>query len=324
MPAPSRFATIDALRGVAAIAVMLFHADGDTPLEMPGGYLAVDLFFALSGFVIAHSYAARMDAGMAFGTFMRLRMARLWPMLALGAVLGIVLHGGHAGMLFLLPNPHSPDMLYPANPPFWSLLLEMIGYAGFALLWWRIGARGLGMIIAVAAATLAIASAGDAKLLGFGAQWQGMLPGLARLAFAFSIGIAIWHFRKGAAQRRITNAAWALPAAFLVAAWGAGQTNLPGLAVILLLVPLLTWLATGWEVPQARLAAALGDCSYPLYCVHVPLIATAQAMQMSVWIVLLALPPLALWLDRAVDAPLRQHLRKLLIPRPARARPEAV
>ena len=321
--ASARFGTIDALRGVAAIAVMLFHADGDTPIEMPGGYLAVDLFFALSGFVIAHSYASRLDKGMPFATFMRLRAARLWPMLALGAILGIVLHGGHAGMLFLLPNPNSPDMLYPANPPFWSLLLEIIGYAAFALLWGRIGVRGLGTIITASAVTLVIASVGGNKLLSFGAEWQGMVPGLARLAFAFGMGVAIWHLRKGARDRQVTPFAWALPAIFLFAAWISGQTNPPGLIVIFLLVPALTWFASHWEIPQSRIAAALGDCSYPLYCIHVPLIASAQAAGAPVWTVLLALPAFALWLDRAVDAPLRRLARRALIRNPSPNRASA-
>lgn len=311
-PSAGRFATIDALRGVAAIAVMLFHLDPAAQLAVPGGYLAVDLFFALSGFVIAHSYAARLTAGIGFGTFMRLRIARLWPMLALGAILGIVLHGGHAGLLFLLPHPLSPSMLYPANPPYWSLLLEMAAYAVLALAWGRIGARGLATSILASAAILVWFASGPDKLLSFGAEWGVLLPGLARLGFAFGTGVALYHWRKHGPRRRATSIAWALPLGFVTICALVTQDNLPGLLVILFVVPALTWLATCWEVPQTRAAAILGGLSYPLYCIHLPLLvwATAAGFQTAM---LVALPFLALWLDRAVDAPARRALKRLLL-----------
>ncbi|MBU1252770.1 MAG: acyltransferase [Alphaproteobacteria bacterium] len=307
-----RFATIDALRGVAAIAVMLFHLDTDAPLAMPGGYLAVDLFFALSGFVIAHSYAGRMDAGMGFGTFMRLRIARLWPMLALGAALGIVLHGGHAGMLFLLPNPLSPAMLYPANPPYWSLLLELAAYAGFALAWGQMGARGLAGVIIASAAILAFYASGPNKLLSFGAEWGVLLPGFARLGFAFGIGVAVYHWRKASPPRRTTALAWTLPVIFAAICALVGQANWPGLLAILFVVPALAWLATCWEVPQTRAAAILGDLSYPLYCIHLPLLAWAAGTGFAA-AMLIVLPFAALWLDRRVDGPARRALKRLLL-----------
>ena len=311
---PDRFATVDALRGVAALAVMLFHADIGGVFAFHGGYLAVDLFFALSGFVIAHSYAPRLGAGMGFAQFMRLRVARLWPMLLVGALLGIVLHGGHAGMLFLLPNPLSPTMLYPANPPFWSLLLEMIAYAALALLWGRIGARGLLAIIAASAAVLVFSARGAVPIEGLGAQWDAFWPGLARLGFAFGIGVAIWHLRRHRTQRRRSMGAWLIPAAFAAIAGIIGQGDGAALAVILLAVPALTWLATCWEVPHRRAAAVLGDLSYPLYCIHVPLLATAAGLGLEI-AMLCALPVAALWLDRAVDARARAAFKRWLAPR---------
>lgn len=316
---PSRFATIDALRGVAAIAVMLFHADLGGPLAFHGGYLAVDLFFALSGFVIAHSYAGRLDAGMGFGPFMRMRVARLWPMLLLGAILAIVLHGGHAGMLFLLPNPLSQTMLYPANPPYWSLLLEMIAYVAFALFWGRIGLRGLAAIIVTSVAVLFVASRGNVPMEGLGAQWDAFWPGIARLGYAFGIGVAIWHFRRNSVARKSTWRAWSLPLAFAALTALIGQGSDSALLVIFVAVPALTWAATCWEIPHRGLAAALGDLSYPLYCIHVPLLATAAGFGLEVG-ALLALPFAALWLDRSVDCRARSAFRRWLSGAPAAAR----
>lgn len=309
---PQRFATIDALRGVAAICVMLYHAGEDFPLHMSDGYLAVDLFFALSGFVIAHSYGTRIDNGLGFNAFMRLRAARLWPMLILGALLGMGLHGGHAGMLFLLPNPKSPDMLFPTNPPFWSLLLEMVAYAAFVLLWTRLGWRGLGIILVSSAIVLAISSTGDVRFEHFGAGWATVPQGLARLAFAFGSGVAIWSIRvKWPEPCRTSLVAWLVPLAFALIALFASETNLIALMVCLIAVPTLVWWASRFEVPHTRLAAGLGDLSYPLYCIHMPLIATAAAAGWKGPMVL-ALPAIALLLDRTVDRRARAAFKRIL------------
>ena len=91
-PAASRhvYLNLDAIRGVAAISVMLYHfspflADGKV---LPSSYLAVDLFFLLSGFVIAHAYDRKIENGMGFGTFLAIRLIRLYPLYLAGTLLG--------------------------------------------------------------------------------------------------------------------------------------------------------------------------------------------------------------------------------------------
>ncbi len=74
MTSPDRFVSLDGLRGVAAIAVMLFHISLG---YMPGGYLAVDFFFCLSGFVIALACGKRFADGPSFRAFAKARSARL-------------------------------------------------------------------------------------------------------------------------------------------------------------------------------------------------------------------------------------------------------
>lgn len=99
---PERYHTLDAMRGVAALLVAVFHfgqglagpGQGGQGLGLgrnfaPQGYLAVDLFFGLSGFVIALNYAGRLRAGMPWQSFARLRFIRLYPIYLTGALLGI-------------------------------------------------------------------------------------------------------------------------------------------------------------------------------------------------------------------------------------------
>ena len=85
------FHTLDALRGVAAAAVLLFHAAFMYAIAPPAeGQLAVDLFFVMSGFIIAYRYDRDFARGMAVSAFVRLRLVRLYPLFFLGLVLGAV------------------------------------------------------------------------------------------------------------------------------------------------------------------------------------------------------------------------------------------
>ena len=83
---------LDGLRGVAAALVVAYHlfetySGGDHTRQIINhGYLAVDFFFVLSGFVIGYAYDDRWGKGMSAWTFLRRRLVRLHPMLVLGTL----------------------------------------------------------------------------------------------------------------------------------------------------------------------------------------------------------------------------------------------
>ena len=79
------FSGLDGLRGMAALFVAMRHISFFHNLGVHGGYLAVDLFFVLSGFVIANAYEARLASGLSAKRFLALRYVRLWPVYAAGA-----------------------------------------------------------------------------------------------------------------------------------------------------------------------------------------------------------------------------------------------
>lgn len=83
------FVGLDGLRGVAAIMVVLFHAQGlnRVDLTFPSAYLAVDLFFMLSGFVIAHAYEKKLKSGLSVWRFFKIRAVRLYPLYLFGTIL---------------------------------------------------------------------------------------------------------------------------------------------------------------------------------------------------------------------------------------------
>src|SRR5690348_18308068 len=76
---PSRYETLDGLRGVGALWVMFLHFAPSFGVPSPShGYLAVDLFFCLSGFVLTKSYAERLKHGMGLAEWMGVRLIRLY------------------------------------------------------------------------------------------------------------------------------------------------------------------------------------------------------------------------------------------------------
>ena len=86
-----RYEILDGLRGVAAIVVVLFHmfecySPGPMEQIINHGYLAVDFFFALSGFVVAYAYDDRWDR-MGLWDFFKRRVVRLHPMAVFGTLL---------------------------------------------------------------------------------------------------------------------------------------------------------------------------------------------------------------------------------------------
>jgi hypothetical protein len=84
------FLTLDGLRGIAAIMIVLFHSRAIVGHFYPASaYLSVDLFFALSGCVLEASYRDRLAAGLSTREFMTIRFIRLWPLFALSLPIGL-------------------------------------------------------------------------------------------------------------------------------------------------------------------------------------------------------------------------------------------
>src|ERR1700684_2462821 len=94
----NRYDALDGLRGVAAIAVMFSHFTQESVFK--NAYVAVDLFFMLSGFVIAHSYGTRLLAGMTAVEYIKRRIIRLYPMLLLSLLIGlpVLIEAGTVGI----------------------------------------------------------------------------------------------------------------------------------------------------------------------------------------------------------------------------------
>lgn len=142
-----RYQVLDGLRGLAALAIVIWHVPNWFPyLRLPTAHIAVDLFFVISGFVIAASYESRLRTGLSVSSFMLIRVIRLYPFYLFGTLISIISlvlsffsHGTisefHLAFwkaapfsAFMLPSPSFGIIgnLYPLNIPAWSLHFEII------------------------------------------------------------------------------------------------------------------------------------------------------------------------------------------------------
>lgn len=291
----------------------MFRHTTVAPGPMIGGYIGVDLFFGLSGFVMALSYEERLRDGLSLGRFMALRAARLWPMLYVAGMLGYAAAGGWLGTMFLIPDPFSNSSLFPANDALWSLFFEMIAYVFFAIYAPRMSIAALAAFVAVSGLALAGASLASGHVFSdFGGLWSTLPHGLARVAYSFGCGVLIYRLRKHAGMPRIvSNRAWLIGAAFVAIALFEPFIGQPtGILPVLFGLPPLLWLASKWEVPKSRMVSVLANSSYPLYCIQLPLLyfgTLLAAPALATWIVILGL---SLVLERWWDRPLRKKLTK--------------
>lgn len=279
-----RLYTLDAMRGLAAIAVAVSHVDR----IVPAGHLAVDFFFALSGLVLGLAYQDRLVRGMSVGAFTRLRVVRLWPLYALGSAIGLItIVAPVAAALgaawrpaetlvavttaaMMVPNP-SAELLFPANPPAWSLLFELLVNIAFAawLIWLR--TRWLIVIALVGLVGFGVAAvAAEGSNLGWG--WPQLPGGMARVSFAFIVGVVLARID----PRAVRRASWAalVPIMLLLVPMVSPSQVASDLVTIALVVPLAVLLGARFELPArlTRAGAWLGDLSYPLYALHYPLL----------------------------------------------------
>lgn len=329
---PGRLHTIDAMRGVAAIFVLIGHAATFFDLSyIPRFWLAVDLFFLISGYVLGAIYEPRFRAGLSVGDFLVARLLRLYPLYLLGLAIGL-LSGGIALVLgkgdlsapdflvavvtglVMLPSPTwgADDSLFPLNFPAWSLFFELCANLVLALCWRRLTQPVLVAIVILSAIGIAVSGS-----TGHGEGWSNVLWGFPRVGFSFFLGVLLQRQRQDAT--RTSPLAWLLVAAVvLLLAVKLPDAFLFDLLTIFIAFPLLVWCATSIEPQRVGIARLLGALSYPLYVIHVPLLSLiargiifcgTRPEALAPWLGFATVALLcgaALWLDRAYDGPVRR------------------
>lgn len=292
----ARLSALDGLRGLAALTVLLFHVEnyGFKSQVLGHGYLAVDLFFLLSGFVISAAYEKRLGRDLHPLRFMiEVRLVRLYPMLVVGVLAGAgaalvvaLTSGGGLRQLAVIPFHmllqliFVPELkrgtdLFPLCNMQWSLFFELIvANLGHALVLRRLQLRGLAITTGLGA-VLAITTAIYFGSLQVGFDLRTFWGGLGRVAFSYPLGVLLYRLHE-AHRLPTAKIAWPLPAALLLASFIGGYAMtgptsiLHDLVVVGLAFPVILVAAIGTQLPARVVgpAAALGGISYPLYSIQ--------------------------------------------------------
>lgn len=309
---------LDGLRGVAALLVVFYHifegfsfAGGGTLITVINhGYLAVDFFFILSGFVIGYAYDDRWKKNLTLKGFFKRRLIRLHPMIVMGAVIGCItffIQGGvkwdgtqvatSAVMLALLLAmffiPAYPGAgydvrgngeMFSLNGPSWSLFFEYIGNLLYALFIHRLGNKALTVLVILLGLGLSWFALSDVVgygMIGVGWTLDGLnfWGGMLRMLFPFTLGMLISrNFRPFKVRGAFWICSVILLALFCVPYMeGRSPVCLNGvfeMVCIVVIFPMLVFLGASGQTTDkrsTRICKFLGDISYPLYAIHYPL-----------------------------------------------------
>lgn len=302
---------LDGLRGVAAIVVVCFHlfeayATSHVDQIINHGYLAVDFFFILSGFVIGYAYDDRWKT-LTIKEFLKRRFIRLHPMVVIGAVIGAIMFYFQGCSVwdvskvtvtmlivatlmnaFLIPATPGVEIrglteMYPLNGPSWSLFFEYIGNILYAFFIRKLPTKALSILILLAGCGLAAFAIwgpyGDI-CVGFALTGDNMLGGSLRLLFSFSAGLLLSRIFRPA---HIKGAFWicSLSVIVLLSVPRLGgnehfwMNGIYDTVCFAFLFPLIVYLGASGKTTDkttTRICKFLGDISYPLYMVHYPFI----------------------------------------------------
>ena len=291
----NRLLGLEALRGFAAICILLLHTRavfGGVPV-FGKGYLAVEFFLMLSGFLMAHVQEQRLARDGAPLHFIAKRYKRLWPTMAIGGALGLPrlflrspsvanFAATAAANLALVPVWWRP-FLFELNIPAWTIFYELIANLLHALVLRHLRLWAICLGIALLAPVMVWIGL-DWGSFDVGARPESLLAGLPRILFAYLIGVALGR-RWGDQSPIPVPPLLAIPAmpAILAGGWWLGLGHWWfDFGFTLVACPLM--IAGGLRLRRFhRLAGWLGQLSFPLFAVQMPILQGMQMLGFGYW-----------------------------------------
>ncbi|ANI90021.1 hypothetical protein A9P82_12455 [Arachidicoccus ginsenosidimutans] len=334
------FFALDGLRGVAAICVVIFHfsefiypSDDKSPIGH--GFLAVDFFFCLSGFVIGYAYDDRIQK-LGIKEFFISRLIRLHPLVVIGSILGFLFFifepskavnaysFRELALIFLCSTllfPYSGmdnryNNNFGLNCPAWSLFWEYVANIVYAIVLKKISKFWLIIIVVADAIALLFTGYRAGNIMG---GWAGsnFFDGLARIAFSFPMGLLLYRLQlKPKRHINFTLLAIILVATFCITKWN----WLIECAIVIFVYPALIIFGANSVQNNTgkKVCTFLGNLSYPLYMTHYSLIwyfgyyhaANKWSIAQSWWITAAGVPVLIVFayaVQVAIDTPVRKY-----------------
>lgn len=291
MSTPARLAGLDALRGIAALLVVGLHTNAvfGGLGQFGKGYLGVDFFLMLSGFLMARITEPRLATSLTPRAFMIARYKRFWGMMALGSLIGIpylwIRSGGEwwpflpalVANFALLPWPVA-NLLFALNIPAWTIFAELVANASHVLALRHLSDRAIaGLTLVLGGVTLWVAVAWGT--LDLGARPGHVWAAIPRVYFAYCLGIALWRWRGERVLAPLPPALVlaALPLAIFGGWWIGWRAWHFDFAFVALLCPLVISGATA-ITRQTRLGWLSGAISFPLFAIHLPILEAVREL----------------------------------------------
>lgn len=306
----SHYQALDGLRGTAAFSILMFHiwemlVPDAAHNPMAHTFLAVDFFFALSGFVLGHAYDARLAApagsreALTLAGFFKRRLIRLHPMVVAALAIGVAVYlldpfvgdtqrineklslgtllVSVALSLLLLPMPNLPNSFgetHSLNGPSWSLFQEYIANILYGLYGGKMSLRVHIALCAVSAGALILTARhfGD---LGHGWGWADFWAAPVRLAYPFLVGLLVHRLRlRLSLPQPFLVLSLVLVAIFVTPLIGKFNAWFEA-GCIIVVFPLVLAAGAGVTKVEGAIGALcrfMGEMSYPVYIIHYPFI----------------------------------------------------
>lgn len=335
------YKTLDGIRGVAAVSVFGWHFAELFGAKPASGFLAVDLFFCLSGYVLSYAYGRRLEQEqITLRRFMTVRLIRLYPLYILGllcmilsVMVAVTFHlptNWNVGQIaiattfsmFFLPTPplHS-DAVFPLNNPAWSLFFELLVNLCYAIFAPKLNVRALIVVVVISGIALTVGAI-HYDSWDVGSKWPTFFMGIPRVSYSFFLGVLL-------RRTRLNLDAGSLPVLLVTALMlcaDPGKYSIEYGAIALLIgVPLIVAAGANSEPPALLLPAYgfLGLTSYALYVLQIPVMAGTMGLlkkivgqfyaPVSGLTCLSALMLLCYVLDKRFDLPVRKYLSGRMI-----------
>ncbi|MES2220397.1 MAG: acyltransferase [Acidobacteriota bacterium] len=248
------------------------------------GYLAVSLFFLLSGFILVYTYQGKISGPENILRFWEARFARIYPvyLLALGFMFPFartLTAGQRVAVLTMVQTwiPGRPDLQGAWNFPAWSLSVEAFFYLMFPLIFLVLNRMSIAGLRRIVALTLAIIAIGDltrpAGLWYFALDWLRYvpLPVLRVPEFIAGMGLGLIFLRAPAWRFSAQVSAASLLSAVLILSLPLGTWTsivvIPFAILILSLAHQSGWIA---RILSSRILVLLGGASYAVYLLQLP------------------------------------------------------
>lgn len=340
----NRFAYLDGIRGIAAIFILTRHTGQFWQFFLYRSYLAVDLFFILSGFVISYAYDKKIvNKTLTLKSFFFVRFIRLYPVYLFSVLLcgliilvGLLVKSNPSDLnivtltsyllsLLLLPSLMvGSTSLFPLNGVYWSLFFEIIANMIYATIRPLLNSKIL-MALVLLFGMFVCLGAWVHDNLDTGYDWNlpSISTGFVRAMFGVFMGLLLQRHFRTLSSFIFKVSPWlaTVIVALILMSPSMGRLNrLIDILAVTVIFPLcVLWAAQGTSKMMTNILLILGSASYPIYVLHVPVerfvllflkdnIANYAPFSGLVFLTLLI--AFAIWMEKIYDIPFRRWLTK--------------